>query len=53
METVRSVIEQNGGRVVMDVDEAATKRRFTPVPESSPAKHHEYRPAQDRGRIYL
>jgi hypothetical protein len=29
---VRALVERNGGQVVMEVDEAATKRRLTPPP---------------------
>ena len=35
---VREVVEQNGGQVVVNVDEAATKRRATPPPASRPAE---------------
>jgi hypothetical protein len=31
---VRDFVEREGGRVVIDVDEAATKRRETPLPAS-------------------
>lgn len=31
---VRDLIERSGGRVVVDVDEAATKTRLTPVPRT-------------------
>ena len=31
---VRELVERNGGDVVMDIDEAATRRRTTPPPAS-------------------
>ncbi len=35
---VREVVEQNGGQVVVNVDEAATRRRATPPPASRPSE---------------
>ena len=55
VESVRSLVEQNGGRVVMDVDESATKKRVTPSPASAPQNERpDYSAAAgERGRLYL